>query len=335
MRYYNPLSDTVSESESDSSWAIPLFELREIHENASFAPGTQMQVVWDSVSLSALKKCPRYYKWSIVDGYQLSPMPSTLLFGIDFHLCLNTWHRLLAEGIDKETALIRCVRLAGLLGEYLIPNRPERTKETLIRSIVWYLDQFTHDPATTTLRPNGQPSSELSFVIPLFELNDHKMYLAGHIDRVVEFLGDIYLLDYKTTKGQLNDSFFSGFKPHVQVQGYLIAAHVLAGSTSSIPREPRGMIIDGIQLGVTFTRFQRSIVQYTPLEVESCLADLEYWFKLAAMFTESDHYPANETACSNYGGCVFQSICSTTPPKRQKMLDSGFARQTWDCSQSR
>lgn len=335
MRYYAPLLDKVVELPSKNVWLIPLYEESSIAENTSLIPGTQIQFVWDSVSLGALKKCPRYYKWTILDGYQLSPQPSTLAFGIYFHKIMEVWHKLLSRNVSKNKALLRCIRLAGLFGEHLTGERPERTKETLVRAVIWYLDQFKDDLAKTTIRENDEPAVEYSFMLPLRKVNSVQQYLAGHLDRVVRFMDQIFVTDYKTTKSQLNDRFFNSFKPGTQFPGYVAAAHILAGTVSAVPEKPAGMIVDGIQLGVTYNRFARSIITYSTLEINDYLNDLEHWLQIAAMLADKNHWPANEASCTNYGGCVFQSICASTPPKRQRMIEANFTKTTWDPRKSR
>ena len=333
MRFYNPLTNKVLTFQDESTWLVPLQE--ELHHEENTAFDGPLQKFWDSVSLTSFQKCPRYYYWSVMKGYRLSPMPSTLSFGIHFHTCLEVWHKLLASGMSKDQALIHCTKLAGLLGEDIISNRTERTKETLVRAVVWYLDQFKNDNAVTTTRPDGTPAVEYSFTIPIMKINNIQMFLSGHIDRIVEFMGEIFVCDYKTTKSALNEQFFGNFKPSTQISNYLLAAKIMAGTISAIPRQPKGLIIDGIQLGVNFNRFNRSVIPFSTLEINRHIEDLEGWLKLAALCAEAEHWPGNPASCSNYGGCVFKSICSETPAKWERMLESNFVRSTWDPRQAR
>ena len=335
MKYYAPNTDRIFELTEktlplySNSWLIPLEHFPEIKPNSSIKDG--FQYVWDSVSLSAYQKCPRYYNWTIRDGYHLYPIPTTLTFGIHFHTCMETWHKLLATGLSKEEALLRCTKLALLLGESLPNSRKERTKETLTRAVVWYLDQFKTDNAETTLQSNNLPAVEYSFKLPLFEIFGIKLYISGHIDRIVNFLGDIYITDYKTTKLALDEKFFASFKPNTQVANYLLAAKILAGTTTAIPSKPKGIIIDGIQLGVNFNRFSRSIINYSTMEIESHIKDLESTLIHATIDAQNNHFPANPTSCVNqYGKCVFHEICSSTPAKHARMLKSSFVQSTWD-----
>lgn len=331
IRYYNPVTDTIGGDEVPSEgWLIPLSENREHFTSSSLVEDTQLQFAWDSTSLSAFKKCPRYYKWTILDGYNLSPMPSPLHYGIAQHTVFETWHRLLAAGISKADSLLRCVRLAGLLGEYITPTDNIRTKETLVRTTVWYLDQFWNDPAETIILDTGHPATEYSFTIPLTEINGVQFFLSGHMDRIAHFLDDVFITDYKTTKSQLNARFAEQFKPNIQTAVYTLAGHVLAGSTSGLPEAPAGMLIDGIALGVNFTRFQRFSVTYTPMELDEFLRDLNLTLHEATLYATHEHWPARETSCTNYGGCVFRDICRHSPAQHTRMLNANFKRSTWD-----
>lgn len=326
--FYLPFVDSVT-AEPGDRWAVPL-EDKPLSGPSPFL--AQFQLYWDSVSLAALKTCPRYYQYTILEGWVLHPTPSPLQFGIDFHLLQETYHKLVAAGTDTETALRRCVRLAGLLGERLTPGRNERTKETLIRAFVWYHIQFANDPAETALRRDGRPAVEFSFTLPITEVSGQTIYLCGHIDRVVNFKGDTFIADYKSTKGQLNDKFLAGFKPNTQVSGYAAAGRILASQPNSVfPSVPKGVIIDGVELGVTYTRFQRFTIRFTELELNEWLRDFIATVQVKAQgYAEAGHWPMEETSCSMYGGCQFQGVCSRSPAERDRVLQSNFVRRPWN-----
>jgi len=393
MSYYLPLADTIEETPLDQ-WSINLDEQPLYRPNNSFIGTTQH--IWDSVSINLLKECPRKYYFKMIEGWDWQVKPATLQFGIYFHTCMETWHRLIAYGIDKETSLLRVLRLAALLGERLISNRTERTKETLMRSVVWYLDQFTDDQAKTMIMPDGSPAVELSFMLPIFhikltptndlpplsladvvenlpELNDLPntisggrkifgelicdcdlpshisfeelkesfytipVYLAGHIDRVVEFMGESYIADYKTAKRQLDTQFPNNFKPSTQFSVYLSAAHILSSQPNSVFfQPPSGVMIDGIQLGVNFNRYQRFFYRSTQSELNQFLEDLETTIKIKAVgYANVGRWPAEETSCHNYGGCEFLPVCTRPPAEWARLLKANFVKNTWDPSKAR
>jgi hypothetical protein len=341
MKYYHPIEDMVSDQ--PGHWSIALWEEPTQKPNSSFVPGTQLQWAWDSVSLGLFKQCAHKYYLTLIEGWHLHPQPVALQFGIYFHKCMETRLRLLARGMDPHEVQLRTVRLALLLGESLQPGRTERTKETLARAVSWYCEQFNDDAMRVTTRPNGEPTVEYSFIIPLaddkgpFQVDGHQMYMCGHLDAYVEFLGDYWVCDYKTSKGTLDDNFFADFSNSYQQKGYMAAAHTLASTPSSaIPAPPKGVIITGIELGVNYNRFARQQVTWTTMQLNDYLTDLKVLIESAALFADRGRWPHNETQCvGRYGKCPFFDVCAATPPARQRLLESSFRKSVWDPAASR
>lgn len=332
MNHYLPLTDTIAES-TGTEWAILLSDPLTNEPNTSLI-GT-FQFAWDSVSLGALKKCPRYYNFTILEGWHQKVTSPPLIWGIAYHKCLETWHKLLALGIDKQTALERTTRLAGLLGETVTPGDTARTKETLLRSVIWYLTQFENDRAETTIQKNGAPAVEYSFQIPLFDLEGQEIYFCGHIDRLATFNDELYVTDLKSTKMALDQRFAKEFKPNQQIAGYVTAAHIMAETVHAIPSKPAGAIIDAVQIGVNFSRFARFIIPFSEHEVNEYILGFEAWVKQARKFSEENYWPANEISCGQYGGCTFRDICTRPPSERPRMLEANFRKATWDPRKSR
>jgi len=330
--YYEPLTDVVHEVEDNNpatDWLIPISDIRSTEPATCFSGA--FQFAWDSTSLSELKTCPRKYQYSILQGWTHKILPPPLSFGIHFHTCMETWHKLITlHQYDPEDALLRVVKLAGLLGETISAGDTARTKETLIRSALWYIDNFQDDPARTVELLNGSPAVEYSFTLPFDEIDGIQLYLTGHIDRLVEFHGDVYPTDYKTTKRALDSRFFDQFKPNIQTAHYVACCAVMAHEGTSIPSIPKGIIIDGIQLGVNFSRFRRHIVHYQQDEIEEYLNDTAMWIETAKRYADDGYWPKNEKACDMYGGCHFREICRTRPGQRHLALKTNFTQRTWD-----
>lgn len=334
MKYYLPLVDKIVDEETAKSYSlsVPIGLSSYTGPNSSIKDG--IQFAWDNTSISLFKACPRKYQYTILEGYVSRVTPPPLAFGIHFHVLCQTWHQLQAAGIDKETSLLRIVQLAGLLGETLPSGDTSRTKETLVRTIVWYLEQFWDDAAKTIVLSNGSAAVEYSFTIPLMEHKGHTVYMSGHLDRMVSWQGKIYVTDYKTTKYALDRKYFNKYKPSTQMTLYTAACHIIAGETQSLPSAD-GVVVDAIQLGVNFSRYARGVVEFNLEEVNEYLEALQYWIRQAMDACESGVFPANETACDMYGGCVFRDICRHPPARRHDYLRGAFKTQTWDPLRSR
>ncbi len=331
MLHYNPYTDTLYNEPSLNTTPIGIIE-EEATENTAFTKG--IQFAWDSTSISLYKTCPRKYYYTIIKGYVPKIVPPPLAFGIHLHTLLQTWHQLVELGMPKDTSLMRVVKLAGLLGETLPPGDTARTKETLVRSIVWYLDQFWEDKAVTVKCAGGLPAVEYHFQLPFMLYNDQVVYICGHIDRLVTWQNQVYVCDYKTTKYALDKRFFDQFKPSTQMALYTTACHLIAHQTSDLP-SAHGVIIDGIQLGVNFTRFARQIVPFSLEEIDEYIQDLKHWITQAMNACKTGVFLPNETACNNYSGCHFRDICAKPQARREMFLEGSFKKRTWNPLNSR
>ena len=71
-----------------------------------------------------------------------------------------------------------------------------KTRYTLVRAVVWYLEHYKDDQNCKTVMIQGVPAVELSF---RFAYDLTGFYLCGHLDRIVETEGRQYVHDRKTT----------------------------------------------------------------------------------------------------------------------------------------
>lgn len=354
--YYAPLTDTIYDAHPNDSnvWVVPLDPSEYVGPNSSFIGNFQFAI--DATSANLFRACPRKYQLALLEGWHEKAQRPPLRWGIAFHTCMEVWHKLLVLSPHpliphdlrsngyKYRMMLPVTKLAGLLGETLPPGDNLRTKETLVRSVVWYIDQFFDDPAETVILEDGTAAVEHSFSIPLMEIDYEgkktQVYYCGHMDRLLSFSGSIYTSDYKSTGYQLNDEFFQAFKPSGQMSGYNIAARVLRPD-----EDVDGIMIDGIELGVTYTRFQRSFISYTPEEIEEDIQDLRAVVREMRDCAEEGYWPKNPTACGRFfktqereiidTGCHFRNICSKPPHLRPLYLKANFVQRTWDPLRSR
>lgn len=294
-----------------------------------------LQVAWDSTSLGLLKECPRKYYYSIILGRQSSKENVHLVFGQLYHAALERYDHARSEGSTHAAATIAAVRYC--LTATWRGNRPwdsgdqYKNRYTLVRTVVWYLDHFGDDPATTVQLANGKPAVELSFRFGWgFDLSTGESALAcGHLDRIVNFAGETWVLDRKTTKSTIGEDFFTKFNPDNQMTLYTLASQVILG----VPA--RGIIIDGAQVAVTFSRFKRGFTFRTASELGEWFQETVFYIGLADGFARSNFWPKNDKSCGNYGGCVFREICAKGPESRIEWLTSKYHERVWDPLQIR
>ena len=298
-----------------------------------FLEGIPIQYAWDSTSLGWLKECPRKYFYSMIEGYRPKSDSVHIKWGALYHAALETYDKAKANGEDHQSALRRAIRFLMLetwdreTASPWISDHNAKTRETLVRSVVWYLDQFGQDdPAKTVVLSNGQPAVELSFKLHLsFGPTGSQPYiLCGHLDRVVEFAEGTYVMDRKTTSSTLSPQYFEQYDPDNQMSLYTMASKVIYATPV------KGVIIDAAQVAVGFTRFSRGFTYRTDAQIEEWLDDLHYWMDHAAVLAKENRWPQNDKSCHKYGGCVFRKVCSRSPEVRQIFLNSDFVKQPWN-----
>lgn len=304
--------------------------------NTSFSPSVPgLQIAWDSTSLGLLKRCPRLYQYSMLDGWISKDAAIPLHFGILYHKGLERYDRLRADGADLDEALREAIRHVlvdsgqrDASGKW-IPWKPDDTYRNipnLIRAIVWYVDSHQEDRVSTIQLSNGRAAVELSFklAIPLENPDGGTYVLCGHMDRLVQFGESIYVLDYKTTKLTPNSYYFEKYNPDNQMSLYTLAANVVLQEPAA------GIILDVAQLQVGGTKFERGIVSRTKGQIDEWLSDTIVWIKKAEHHAEKGHWEMNDTSCDKYGGCPFRHVCASDPKVRETYLKSDFIKRVWD-----
>ena len=142
--------------------------------------------------------------------------------------------------------------------------------------------------------------------------------------------GLAYIPDVKTTKHQLDSRHWSQFQPHNQFSLYDLAGAI------ALEHPANGIIVDGMQILVNSTRFERKLIQLTPDQRQEFLGSLSsFWFPQMEASAEAANWPMNESSCDKYGGCSFRGVCSRTPGARRGWLESNFTVRSWDPLQRR
>ena len=345
------MTDDIMRERAKTAWSInkePTITESALKEIPSpFLAGTQIQFAWDSTSLGWLKTCPRLYQYSMIEGWRSRGQSVHLDFGQFYHHALELYDRHRATGADHNEALYEAVKYClevtwiydedqGVAGP-LDWGHNLKTRETLCRSVIWYLEEFgENDAAKTVVLKNGKPAVELSFRLDTgIEVSEAALefanirgpityMLSGHLDRVVEFSDGIYVMDRKTSSTTIGSYYFDGYNPDNQMSLYTFASKVIYQTPV------RGVIIDAAQIAVGFTRFSRGFTFRTEAQTEEWLANTKEWLALAEHYATSGFWPMNDRSCHQYGGCAFRKVCSKSPEVRQKFLESDFTKRQWN-----
>ena len=152
-----------------------------------------------------------------------------------------------------------------------------------------YLDKFKDDPATTVVRENGEAATELSFRFELdwgpdgWHKGDHytnadpqPYVLSGHLDRVVSYNDDLFVMDRKTTTTTPSQYYMDQYSPNNQMTLYTLAGQVVLGASI------KGVIIDAAQVLLEKpNNYVRGFTYRTHDQLNEWLNDLRFWFRSA------------------------------------------------------
>lgn len=309
-------------------------------ENSSFSrqvPGLQLAI--DSTSLGEFKTCPRKYYYSIILGLQPKETSIHLAFGILMHGTVERYQHAKAAGEGHEDALALAIHWALKETWDKVLKRPSlsgdtyKNRLTLIRTCVWYLDQYgENDALETVVLANGKPAVELSFSFDSgyrSRLTGEPVLFCGHLDRLVHFNGEAYISDLKTSKSELGSYFWAQFNPSNQFGMYTLAGQVVWA------QPVKGLIVDGAQVLVNSSRFARHLIQMDSARIQEWHRDAIWNVRLMEACASERYWPMNDKSCSMYGGCPFQPICARNPGSREIWLKQDYKRRVWDPLQRR
>ena len=283
-----------------------------------------MRKVWDYTSLNTLKQCPTLAHYKLHLNRQPSGQRAPLVFGIEFHSCLELYDKLRFEGALHDEAQAKAVSQALHFTPTWEDNN--RTRETLVRSVIYYTEQHKDDVLQTYILPQGVPAIELSFrfELPIPSPDGDSYIYCGHIDKIASMEDVLYVVDRKHTTSTLGSNYFDRYLVNAQLMGYMCGARILTG------REIRAAVVDAAQIAVSFTRFGRSIFSYTDAQLDEWLHNTCSYILQMEDYVKGDNFPMNDSACGNFGGCAFTQVCSSPPSIREAILNSNYEERLWD-----
>ena len=236
--------------------------------------------VFNSSCLVDFMHCPRlfYYKW--IRRLELKEEKPSLTFGKVFHEALLVWY----QTGDRDEALKVFEKLpASIQDDY-------RTKEWGQAIFKEYVERYKSEPYRTLYL-------EKEFAVEIGE-----RVLVGTVDKIVDWNGQIYVVDHKTSSS-VGLSFFNKFRPNVQIDGYCYACRELLGSCS-------GAIINGISVAkAPKERFARDISSRSKEELERYAEVFSYWTGEIERCLREGKWVMNTTSCNRFGRCVFWELC--------------------------
>jgi len=291
-----------------------------------------IQLIWNPSQFDDIQKCEYYYKLRNIDRWGKPRLAATPAgFGTAVHAILSKYDasisNLTLAGFSRQQVWEKAQRIAlmdaALEAPKMIDNTDKRrTPEALIRTVIWYTEQYKDDNMTTLLLegPDG-PIPALEVRIPPTPLND-RYYWGGIIDKIGVIDEKNYIVDRKTTTTTVDSSYFvNRFTPDNQITGYMWSLQEGLGI------EIAGFIIEAIQLMADSCRIVRFPVPRNPQQIEDWKFNAIKTMERAEYCAKDNYWRDQFPSCSLYGGCEFRGICSVAKSLHNAYLESSFIKR--------
>lgn len=292
-------------------------------------------LVWDSTILSTFSACPRKFFHSQIEHLKPVGTSHHLVFGGAFAKGLETARKnFYSLSSPAESAIALGLAAATVEWEKSgLPIEPDpalggKTFDGLVDSFLGYFDQYPL--GSDRLRPHffgSKPMIEVSFCLPLADdllhpITGEPICYAGRFDMLAEDDGVLWVVDEKT--GSMAGPTWAD-KWHMRGQ---FSGYVWGAQSFGLP--VAGAIIRGIIITKSGNISYPPAITYRPQwHIDRWKAGTISKIRHALnLWRATDFYLAEDDACSSYGGCVYQRLCTSPSPEPLKSMY--YEYRVWD-----
>jgi len=299
-----------------------------------------MEETWDNTKLSAWMNCEMQGFYA--HGYEgtgiIPKEPSVALaFGLGFHAMVEEWCLQYLKGVEDEAA-----QYTAFEREWIRELPVERREALELK-----LDKHSVANAKRLFR-GYKEKFPVSLYKPLEVEKPFRFYLgqarpgldvywSGILDRIVEFQGETYFLELKTSSHRIDENWLRSFQVSGQLRGYIWAGQKLVG------KDFAGAIIHGVEKGAIpkTTRATRtvsemigaSIVEVSPQLIEEWRQNtLDKIASISHTVTAGRYVMNLGDACNayNWSGCSYRDLCGADIGMRERLIESGYVKRIWN-----
>lgn len=285
---------------------------------------TETKLVLDYSSLATAAACPRKFKHKYIDYLESPEKPVPMHAGSAMHAAL---HALYTDVWDLEVA-IYAMREAW--GDFRTPPGSKHGYLTLGHLEIILADYMeTRDPTELGQVKSAAQYAEKAVVFDWPDADGNLLRLGGMLDMTAEISGQKFIIDNKCTTGWLNDYWALNFKIGHQFRIYAAAMQVLTGEVYD------GVYINGVYIGQPPKSGWKNVKSvpsklfgpfyFTPAHLAETRAWAQTWANSIEMWKATGHFPQNERACGDYGGCPFMDLCD----KPAELVKNAHARRNF------
>lgn len=284
--------------------------------------------VFDSSMMASFKSCPQLFKKIYIDQWKSKQTKVDLHAGGAFAKGLEVARRAFYEQeLDHANSYALGLRaLTVAYGDFECPADNPKSLERVLSALSFYYDNypFNHQTAFPILLPGGKRAIEVSFAHPLpilHPITGQPLLYCGRGDAVVNYAGDNYICDEKTTKS-LGPSWAGQWGLRGQFLGYTWGFRNNGFRVA-------GTLVRGVSILKTKHDTQEAICNFSPFEVDRWYGELLEWITEIVTCWKTDRWKYNfDSSCSQYGGCGFKDVCKQE--NENPWLRQFFERRHWD-----
>ena len=285
-------------------------------------------VAIDSTTLGAFRSCPQKMFRQYMQHWKPASESVHLIAGGAFADGIEAARRAFYEaGASSEDAVgAGLSRLITKYGDFECPADSAKSLERTAGALEFYFEHYPlgSDGADPISFPNGQRGIEFSFAQPLpinHPVTGDPLLYTGRSDMIANAYGGTYVYDEKTTSS-LGASWAKQWELRSQFTGYCWAAQQFG-------LQPTGVVIRGVSILKTKYDTLQVISYRSPYEIARWLDQTVRDIGRMIRCWEDGYWDYNlDHACSEYGGCAFQSVCKSSDP--EAWLPTYFVQRVWD-----
>lgn len=268
---------------------------------------------FDYTMMSTYLACPKKYYLRIVRGIVGKAPPVAAEFGRVIHKALDSWY----TDYDNEKALkVFTDNWKDVEGD------EKRTVAVGKKLLSLYFEKYENPPFKVL-------ASELPFTVAL---TGAEVELIGRIDKIIEWNGEILIMDHKTTS-RLGYEFFYKIKPNMQFDGYIYAARNMGYPKCD------GIMLDALLVAkglcvpaqlAKLTPLARDISNRTESDMKQYLSDVNEILAEIDQCYESGKWRRNTESCCDFVECPYRKICKEDADLHERIIDSEYKIEYWD-----
>jgi hypothetical protein len=279
--------------------------------------------IFDYTTLDTFLQCRRKYYYMMVRHLRSKTTAPALEFGNCMHQALAEYYR---SGLEASLAKWR-ETYRDREGEEL---RTVYNGEKMLRG---YAQVYMNEPFKV-VEVGGKKAIEIGFVVPVGNI----LY-AGRLDTLVDWNGDLCVLEHKTSGYLYAANYFKQFNPNLQIDGYIYGAEAYAG------RKCFGAVVNAIEVWKDLKRptekskkledhyarnpENRSAPQLADFakQVQAIVIDITNC-EQAGTSLGKDAYYQNKHQCMSYNyACPYKDLCMYG--ENERIIESNFKKEEW------